>query len=259
MGASRNLRVHTELLEGDPSAAIVRYAERHHLVKMITMSTHGEGGLGRLVFGSVADKVLHDSPVPVLLVKDKESRTGNEAQPAASVRYETILVPLDGSSFAETALEPARQIALATQAVLVLLSAVPDDPIFADMVSSFGSLPLWDHEFEWRRDYLEATASRLSGEGLKVERHVVYRPPLDAILEMGERQRVDLIVMSTHGRGGFQRLWLGSVADEVVRRASQPVLLVRARARAERPDALKRNPRQEGEAMIAASLKGSPR
>jgi nucleotide-binding universal stress UspA family protein len=230
-----HLEVHTELLEGDPARAIVQYAEEHPWVTTIAMSTHGHGGLGRLVFGSVADKVLRESPVPVLLVRGKENAIREEEPVLDGISYETILVPLDGSPLAEQALEKALPIAHATGARLLLLSAVPDDPLFAGMVSSFDAQPMWDREFDWRRDYLKELESRLRQQGLQVESHVAYRPPVDAILQTANGQHADLIVMSTHGRGGFKRLWLGSVADEIARHAEQPVLLVRAKARVEEP------------------------
>jgi nucleotide-binding universal stress UspA family protein len=229
------LEVHTDLLDGDPARAIVQYAEEHPWVTTIAMSTHGHGGLGRLVFGSVADKVLHDSPVPVLLVRGKENPIREGELVLDGVSYGTILVPLDGSPLAEQALERAMPIAQATGARLVLVSAVPDDPIFADLVSSFNVQSMWDREFDWRRDYLKEMETRLRQEGLEVESHVLYRPPVDAILQTADSKHADLIVMSTHGRGGFKRLWLGSVAGEVVRHAEQPVLLIRAASRVDQP------------------------
>ena len=81
---------------------------------------------------------------------------------------------------------------------------------------------------QWLKDsqaYLDHVAARLRAEGLRVKTEVVLGAPALAILDYTSTHHVDLIAMETHGRSGFSRLFLGSVADKVVRSADMPVLL----------------------------------
>ena len=222
------VEVETTGLDGDPAAAIVAYAEDHPEVTLIAMATHGRSGLSRWVLGSVAEKVLHAAPVPLLLV-----RPDSTAEPAAQqTGIGTILVPLDGSIFAEQALESAYGVAHATGAALLLVSAlpVPDDMAATDAGLTPAPVPAqYQAEVAQLTAYLEGQAQRLRLAGIVVETQIVSGRPADAILRAGAEAHADLIVMATHGRSGLQRLWLGSVAMKVVQGAILPVLMVRAR------------------------------
>ncbi|HKP51346.1 MAG TPA: universal stress protein [Chloroflexia bacterium] len=231
-----NIEVHTQVLEGDPAAMIIAYAEQHPRVATIAMSTHGRSGLGRWFFGSVAEKVLQAAPVPLLLVRAAESESARAPRALDEARYDTILVPLDGSPLAELAVEPAQHIAATTGAKLILISAVVGPPVVPELITSAEERTLWDQEIEWQSSYLGEVKARLLAEGLEADSRVVSQPPAEAIVQMSERGHADLIVMSTHGRGGLQRLWLGSVAIKVVRGTGLPVLLVRAKERVASPE-----------------------
>lgn len=142
--------------------------------------------------------------------------------------YKKILVPLDGSELAEQALPQVSQLAGCTGAEVVLLR-VPSEPVYDYLV------PDPDIAVEMRSDietaaqvYLDEIAAELRAMDLKVSTLVVWGAPVqDTILEVARQLHADLIVMSTHGRSGLARLVIGSVADDVVRRAPVPVLLVR--------------------------------
>ncbi len=140
--------------------------------------------------------------------------------------YKRILVPLDGSEFAEASLPHVRTLAKCTGAEIVLLRvvvrrmyehAVPE-PIPAE----------FNHESEKESEaYLERVASELREAGLKVTTETCIGPVAEAILEYAEGIHADLIAMSTHGRSGLARWFIGSVADKVVRGSKLPVLLTR--------------------------------
>ncbi len=143
--------------------------------------------------------------------------------------YRSILVPVDGSKLAERALSLAIPLAEQHGATLVLLHA--HEPILPLIIG--GGAPVRDAALDeqWRADsrtYVERLARRMAKltsarvDGVFRDGKVV--PTISALVAEAE---VDLVVMSTHGRGGFQRFWLGSVADAVVRHATVPVLLVR--------------------------------
>jgi nucleotide-binding universal stress UspA family protein len=130
--------------------------------------------------------------------------------------FEHILVPLDGSSFGEASLRPALAVARRTGAQLTLLNV-------QDLWHA-APVPLTHDE---REDYLRSL--RRDPRWGDVPVNVVLRSghPMAQILEEAAAGGADLIVMSTHGRGGVSRLWLGSVTDQCIRHAGIPLLLIR--------------------------------
>ncbi len=138
------------------------------------------------------------------------------------MKIEKILVPLDGSALAESAIATAVEMARPGRATLMLVRAAEaytwTDPV--------------DAQIEVVREaetYLAGVAERLKQEGLtKVETSVWYGPAGAAIVHAARARKADVIVMTTHGRGGLGRLILGSVAESVLRGTTTPILLLRA-------------------------------
>ncbi len=147
--------------------------------------------------------------------------------PTARRGIRSIMVPLDGSNFAEQALPTACAIADRTGARLrlVLVHQQPNIPLEPASASLYSSTELAVHKAE--RQYLQRTRSRLQADGWVVSIATASGAIAPALIEHAREIEADLIVMSTHGRGPLQRLWLGSVADGMVRAAEVPVLLVR--------------------------------
>jgi nucleotide-binding universal stress UspA family protein len=141
--------------------------------------------------------------------------------------YEKILVPLDGSDLAELAIPHAREIARGDRSEILLLQAVsfpypvvPEAALVPDTKWLAGA----------KKDasrYLDGIAAPLREAGMRVRTVLDERPPADAILHVAEREGVDLIVMSTHGRGGLSRMLMGSVAESVFRATRRTVMLVK--------------------------------
>ena len=141
--------------------------------------------------------------------------------------YEKILVPLDGSALAELAIRHAQEIARGTRSEILLLQAVNFPlPVVPEAVLIPDGEWLAEAKSEAAR-YLEGIAAQLRKAGMRVRAMLDERPPADAILHVAAREEVDLIVMSTHGRGGFSRLLMGSVAESVFRATSRTVMLVK--------------------------------
>jgi nucleotide-binding universal stress UspA family protein len=140
------------------------------------------------------------------------------------MKLDRILVPLDGSALAESAVAKALEVAGGRAATLLLLRA-------ADAHTLPGVDPT-EAQVEVVREaeeYLAAVAARLEEQGIKsVETSVWYGPAAAAIVEASRLRKADLIVMSTHGRSGLGRLILGSVAESVLRGTTTPILLLRA-------------------------------
>lgn len=145
--------------------------------------------------------------------------------------FKKILVTLDGSEFAERALEPALAIAQKFGAELILLRVVvPEEVVIT--TPGLGAIYYDVKETQSQREYDEAEGylyslkTRWLGVELHARSQVLSGAPPEVILDVAVAEKADLIVMSTHGRSGFSRLLYGSVAEAVLRGARQPVLLV---------------------------------
>lgn len=156
--------------------------------------------------------------------------------------YEHILVPLDGSELAESVLPHVKALAEKFGSKVTLLRAVTSaesfaiasatapvmgQPILAYPTAGVDPNELADAERSEATEYLKKTAEGLGGGKGEVSTVEPEAPAADAIVEYAKAQGVSLIVMTTHGRGGLGRLIMGSVADDVLRHAPCPLLLVR--------------------------------
>jgi nucleotide-binding universal stress UspA family protein len=197
---------------------------------LVVMSTHGYGPLRRAWLGSVADAVVRHSPVPVLLIRPEE-----EAAPDLSREslFRRVLVPLDGSGYAEEVLTHAVALGELADASYTLVEVVVPPFVVGAPIGTFPAhvdATLLSDARTAADAYLRGVAERLRKRELRVETLVATEPfTAGAILEQAERLGIDLIALTTHGRGGLGRLLLGSVADKVVRGATGPVLLYRPR------------------------------
>jgi nucleotide-binding universal stress UspA family protein len=222
-GVAADLRsqcVVTEVLTAPGRPADVVSWEADHLgTDLVVMSTHGRGGPGRWVLGSVADQVLHRTARPVLLVRQDQSLSAEQ-----SCR---VLVPLDGSELAEQALVHARAIAGTEGEILLYQALAPATPI----VENAAEDPYWGEVLSETKAealrYLEGVAAAPHAAGYRVRVAADFGFPAARIAAYAKQEQVDLIVLSSHGRSGAARWLLGSVADELVRTAPAPLLLLR--------------------------------
>jgi nucleotide-binding universal stress UspA family protein len=225
LAVQAGLRAEPRLLEGPVAEALEQFVLRER-VDLVVMTTHGRGPLSRLWLGSVADQLVHRLPL-LLLVRPHEApaRLGEAAGP----RH--LLVALDGSPRAEAVLRPAVELAKSAGAALTLARVT--EPLPPPAVDLYG-LPvvLADPSVldRLRADataYLERLADPLR-ERLKVDTRVLVHPhPATALAEEARARGCDVIALETRGRGGLPRLFLGSVADKVVRGATAAVLVRR--------------------------------
>jgi nucleotide-binding universal stress UspA family protein len=142
--------------------------------------------------------------------------------------FRTVLVPLNGSRFAEAALPHATRLARGARAQIHLVLA--HQPVAALVGMGEAVIPPCGLDEDLRaqeESYLAERAAQLGREGREcVEFREVEGPAGPAICDEATRVKADLIVMATHGRSAVGRFWLGSVADYVVRHIAVPVLLV---------------------------------
>ena len=140
--------------------------------------------------------------------------------------YKTIIVPLDGSPFAELALATATDLARRWVADLVL-ARVHESYAYEDLDYVLAE----DLSHRDQEEYLARIAERVETmHGLQAKRVLLKGPTASAICDYAAELEAPLVVLSTHGRTGFSRLWLGSVADAIVREAVSPVLMLRHKA-----------------------------
>jgi len=154
--------------------------------------------------------------------------TLDPAPPFSTKRYRHLLVALDGSETAEVALPDAASVALSSGARLTLLHVVP--PALAEIYASAEAVPADEGNrslHDAAHGYLDSVGRRLKAMGIEVHKAIAVGDAADSLVAYASEQGVDLIVMATHGRSGWKRLVLGSVAERVLRAAGQPVLLVR--------------------------------
>lgn len=245
--------VQTAVLPGDPAGAIAEVIGQRG-ADLVVLATHGRSGLGRWVYGSVAQALLRQSPAPVLLVR---AWLAVKDPPLAERPH--LLVPLDASPFSEEALPEARRLAEQVKGEVILMHSVqtPDRP--STRHDSPGQqLTQWTYDVQTpdppltRRDgrilayvdqqveaeeagaadYLNQVSDRLAQDGLLPRPAIAVRegPPVEAIANAADELNADVIVMATHGRTGVSRALLGSVADGVLRHGHRPLLLVRPAA-----------------------------
>lgn len=202
--------VRAEVVRGAPAEEIVRFA-RSTAQDLICMATHGRSGPGRWLRGSVAEAVLRTADVPLLLANPAAlERPGGK-------RFERIVVPLDGSPRAEEVLPAVERVAATCDALIELLIV---EPLVVTELPS----PPWDAAAQALR--LQPVVDRLERKGLRAEARAAYGVVPAELL--GAAAEADLLAMTTHGRSGLSRLWSGSVAEQVLRAARCPLLVVRA-------------------------------
>jgi nucleotide-binding universal stress UspA family protein len=225
--------IRTGYARGAP--ALLRYV-RESGTDLVVMATHGYGPVRRFWLGSFADAVARESHLPTLLVRPP---TDGAVDLHAEPRFQRILCALDGSPASAKILEHARAAADENAEFILLRIIQPPVPVGLDVsylgVSDYplGALPVDEQTMLERRAAaqreLEQAADSFRERKLRVSTEVIEHPFIaGAILEYAEHGQVDLIALTTHGRGGAVRLVLGSVADKVVRGAQLPVLLFRA-------------------------------
>jgi len=227
---SKKTKVSGVVVVGNPPEEILRYADENG-IDLILMATHGRSGISRWFIGSVADRVLRSSRVPVLLVRAGISQEILGAQWPGSV-----LVPLDGSGPAELVLPHvmtlAKQPGARTSEVVLLRVCEPMAmPLFAppEFLVDWGDISA-KHMAKAKRSaksYLARMERRFNDAGIEVTSEVLKGQPAEEIIGYARKKPFSLIVMATHGRSGLSRWAYGSVAEKVLLAISSPLLLVR--------------------------------
>ncbi len=213
-------KVSAHVLEGMIAEAVQEYALGNSS-DLVVMTTHGRGPMSRFWLGSVADQLVHRLPMPLLLI-----HTAEEGAKRPEPTFRNLLVALDGTPMAEEILVPAGELARRMGATLTLLRVVPAELEGAKATAAGESGA--DKLRAEAHVYLQRIAGSLRERGVPARTRItVHAHPAAAILHEAATGEYDVIALETHARRGLPRLFLGSVADKVVRGSSIPVLVHR--------------------------------
>jgi nucleotide-binding universal stress UspA family protein len=216
-------RENIHALRGKPFDEICRLA-RDLDIDLIIIATRGNTGLKHLILGSTAEHVVRYSSCPVLVVRDIE-------RSRAVAGFRKILVPTDFSDCSMKGLVYAKALAKQFKSKLVLLNSLHFQYYVASDECARYDLPrLMQHADVVARDQMRELFEKTDWDGLEVETSLQTGHPGQQICEHARDSDVDLIVISTHGSTGLTHLFLGSVAEYVIRHAHCPVLVVPARS-----------------------------
>ncbi len=216
----QDMTVRLEVAEEDAAEAILSLAAAED-IDLISMSSHGYSGLTRWVLGSVAERVLHHAPCPVLVIR-------------SPVPFHQVLVPLDGSKLSEEALGPGLELAGRLGCEVTLLCVTPTVALreveYLDGVEDGLGQRLAERLHAEARTYLDHLLDAHERPELALKTVITGGSPATGILKYAEEQGIDLIAMSTHGRTGLSRWVYGSVTEKVLRGARHSMLVVRPAA-----------------------------
>lgn len=229
------LQVEAAIPHREPAGGIVEEASLDPQA-LIVITSHGRSGLARWWLGSVADKVLHLSDNPVLVMRTREQpfRSPDEL-------LGRLIVPLDGSELAELVLPHVAHLASGMGLPVTLLQITPPEEEYyrfaamgpglapAAVPTTSSITEIVQVVAQEASSYLDDVKSRLISQGVQsVETHVSQGNPADVIVDRVSGDDGGLVAMTTHGRSGVGRMMLGSVAERVIRQSGCPVLVVRA-------------------------------
>jgi nucleotide-binding universal stress UspA family protein len=220
MLSAEGLKVSTEVKAGflaDSTKALIEEKD----IDLVITSTRGKSGNTHWLSGGVSSKLMSQITKPVLLVHAEE-----EELTAQIPDFKRVMVSLDGSIVSENALPITRSISKAFNSEVVLLS-VPQVPEVQNYRAPSTAVDqIRSSMVETMQNFLKAVSRSLQEDGLKIRTMITGSLPVRTIVSTGEEENVDLIVLTSRGRGGLDRLFVGSVAERVVAESNKAVLMV---------------------------------
>ena len=220
--AHSTVNVTASLQYGPVVDTLIGYARRQK-VDLVVMRSHSRKGLARVWFGSVADGLIRESGIPVLVVKAPSIATALES----GFVFNRIIVPLDGSLLAEQSIEPAVSLARINGATITLLMVVTPRKrgVEGQLESAIG--PASATEVANAQRYLETCLGQELERSVKVTRRVVVADDAaSTILAAAESMEADLVAIATRGRGAIARAKNGSVSDRILRESPVSTMVI---------------------------------
>jgi nucleotide-binding universal stress UspA family protein len=212
---------------GDPAETILALGKDHN-ADLIVIASHGRGALGRWTFGSVADRLSRTSTVPVMIIRPRDAAPEVDTLPV----FDRILLLTDGSERSKSSIDEAADLAKKLGKPVTLVRSVFPEAELAP-ATGYGAVYAPELYEELTKSVeaeaiksLEEIVEQVESHGATAEYLLVHGPAAQTIASLATPD--DLIVLTSHGRSGFKRWLLGSVAEKLVRDAPCPVMLVRS-------------------------------
>jgi nucleotide-binding universal stress UspA family protein len=218
------VRTKTVITQGNPAEEIIR-VQKEQDCDTIAMSTRGRTGIARGLMGSVTDKVLHQSEVPMLVYRPP---TADDELIAVDPSINTVIVPLDGSELAECALPIVKELAKLLNLQVHLIEAITvrmEDAFYGGGYFA-DPTPIEKELVEEAEGYLKELTDSLRSDRIAARWKTILDLPDNAIVGYADDLPNSFIAMCTRGQSGITRWLLGSVTEKVVREAGVPVLVI---------------------------------
>lgn len=194
---------------------------------LIVMTTHGRTGIGRWIYGSVADKVVHAAESPVLLLRSGagELEGGN---------IQRIVAPVDGSAYSEAALNFAKSMSKIFDSELHVVRVAETSSLYSSLgyetYAPGAGQPMSDvveYMVNETHKYISKVTRELRDQGYNVQGAVLEGFAGEELIGYERKVEPQLVVMATRGRSGFDRFIFGSVAERILKSGKTPVLMVK--------------------------------
>ncbi|MBS0177614.1 MAG: universal stress protein [Nitrospira sp.] len=219
------LSVKVRLVLGNP-AEHIGVTAKDEGAELIVLGVQGRTNMLCGLIGGTTERVVREAPCPVLAVPGLREEAGKPSAAGPKVQIRHILAPLDFSSPSLDAVEYAVQLANGLRATVTLMHVL--EPVCYDLDCGLGLVEQEAQKRDHWNKQLEELRTFVTSFGLAADVEIAGGMASDVILASALRHRSDLIVMGTHGRRGLSVERFGSVADAVLRRATCPVLTVKA-------------------------------
>jgi nucleotide-binding universal stress UspA family protein len=217
LGEEVGVTVRTELIEGTPTESLRDYLTENN-IDFVAMGTRGRSNIERHLLGSVTERMVRTSPVPVLTV-----RTENDLATPVEQEYTDILLPTRGGDGSELAVDHAVSIAARFDATLHVIYVVD----VRSQAAKHDTYELGELVDELRTAVTDAVTDRADEAGIDTRVAIQQGTPHSAIQRYAADHGVDLIIMGTQGRGRVEQFLLGSVTERTIRTADVPVVTIR--------------------------------
>jgi nucleotide-binding universal stress UspA family protein len=220
------VRTEVEVQEGLAAESILEFAQQHR-VKLIILSSHGHSGLSQWEISSVAQKIIHNAPTSILLIRAQQL-TNRETTGQA---YKRILVPLDGSLRAENVLPIIIHLARFHKSQIHITRVVTKPEMARQLPMIREDVKLLNlvvkRNIEESTHYLEQVRARSIMNGIPVQTHLLDSDNAPSALHgLVEQENIDLVVLSAHGYSGNNQWLYGSIVNNFVQYSTVPLLIV---------------------------------
>ena len=224
---SLGVKAGTVIVRGNAADEILDFAEENN-ISLVIISTHGRTGISRWPLGSISNKVLQKSDIPVLLIRSRNLETV-----LIERKLQKVLVLLDGSKFSENIIPYAFNLVDGVENEVILFRVsepvqLPDITLYSrEFDKEKKEKELTARVEEEARRYLSEKESALRDKGVKVSSTTQLGKPAETILRYAEENSVSLIALASHGFSGITKWAYGSVAYKIIEGSTKPVLLIR--------------------------------